>query len=611
MSASSLPERFYRGLLRTAPTDFREAHGADLAELFSDLYREALRKGGVVAALRLWLRSTQSLIVCVFAEHWDQRRMRRRGRAASRWEYTLPPNKRDPRRMIEGMKLDLRYAMRTLARTPGFALMAIMILGVGIGATTTIFSVVDTVVLRPLPYPDPGELVYVDNGSHTVPDFIEWRDKIGSFSAIAGAWDGEADLTGEGTPERLQIVRVTEGFLSMLGATPYLGRLFVADDFVGEPAAVLLDHGVWQRRWGSDPTIIGRQIHLGGRPVVVAGIVHPDFVTPDAPVGSSIDVWVPLDARQPDLQRRNYYMLEVVARIREEVGREAAQAEMDAIMAGIAEEFPEQYTRRDGTVRSYPLVPLHEVTVRRVSGTLFVLLGAVGFMLLIACANVANLFLARGTARAREIALRGALGASRSRIVGQLLTESGVPALAGGALGVGLAYLGVAIFARVDPGSVPRIHDLAVDPRILLFALVASVGTGILCGMFPALQAVRRDVNDGLREGTANATVGRERRRVRSTLVVSEVALTLVLLTGAGLLFRSFVSMIQVDPGFQTEELVTVPLNLEGENSFQGGSYTEEGRVQFVQELRERLEGLPGRSEHRSQCDDYQHRARP
>jgi predicted permease len=595
MNGGAIPERLFRTVMRALPSEFIEAHGSDAAELFSDLYREALRRGGVTAALRVWLRSTGGLVICVFGEHLDERRQRRQGRAANRWDYTLPPKKRDPRKMIEGMKQDLGYAFRTLRRSPGFALAAILILGVGIGATTTIFSVVDTVMLRPLPFPDPDELVHVDNSGHTIPDFIEWRDNMESFSAIGAAWESDADLSYEGTPDRLSMMQVTEGFLPMLGAQPYLGRLFMSDDFVGDASVVLLDHGLWQRRFGSDPSVIGRRIHLSGQPAVVAGVVDPRFGLSDASAGWEVDVWVPLDENRPELQRRNYQMLDVIARLREGVGREAAQAEMDALMAGVAEEFPEQYTRRDGTTRTFPLVPLHQALVRAVSGILYVVLGAVGFMLLIACANVANLFLARGTARTREIALRGALGAGRIRLIGQLLTESTVLALAGGVLGVGLAFFGVELFARYDPGRIPRLENLAVDTRILLFALVASGGTGILCGIFPALQAVRRDVNDGLREGTSNASAGRERRRMRSGLVVSEIALTLILLTGAGLLFRSFVGMIQVDPGFQTEELVTVPLSLEGGAlSARGGSYSEEGRAQFVRDLMARLEGLPG-----------------
>jgi predicted permease len=595
MNGAAIPERLYRTVIRALPCDFREAHGRDAAELFHDLYRDALRRGGVPAALGLWIRSTWSLVVCALAEHLEERRLRRRGRAESSWEYALPPKKRDPRAMIDGVKQDLGYAFRTLRRSPGFALAAILILGVGIGATTTIFSVVDTVVLRPLPFPDPDELIQVDNGGHSIPDFIEWRDNMESFSAIGAAWESDTDLNYESTPERLSMMQVTEGFLPMLGAQPYLGRLFMSDDFVGEASVVLLDHGLWQRRFGSDPTVVGRQIRLSGQPAVVAGVVDPGFGFSDASAGWQVDIWVPLDENRPELQRRNYQMLDVIARLRDGVGREAAQAEMDALMAGVAEEFPEQYTRRDGTMRTFPVVPLHQAAVRSVSGILYVVLGAVGFMLLIACANVANLFLARGTARTREIALRGALGAGRIRLVGQLLTESTVLALAGGALGVGLAFLGVDIFSRYNPGGIPRLAELAVDARILFFALVASGGTGVLCGIFPALQAVRRDMNDGLREGTSNASAGRERRRMRSGLVVSEIALTLILLTGAGLLFRSFVGMLRVDPGFQTEELVTVPLSVEGGAlSARGGAYTEENRAQFVRELRERLAGLPG-----------------
>ncbi len=498
-------------------------------------------------------------------------------------------------RTLDALFQDVRVAVRGFFHTPGFALAAILILGVGIGATTTIFSVVDTVILRPLPYPEPGELVHFDNPAHTVPDFLEWRDRTRSFAAVAGMWQSETDLTGEGAPERLQVAQVTEGLLPTLGASPYLGRLFQESDFVGEPSVILLDHGLWQRRWGGDSSVIGRAIRLAGKPVVVAGVVSPEFSPPEAAVGNRVDAWVPLDVHRPDLQTRDLLILDVVARLRPGVTLEAAQAEINALMAGIAEEFPDRYRRRDGSVRPFPLEPLQEAGVQEVRPVLLTLLGAVVFMLLIACANVANLFLARGTARSRELCLRRALGASRSRIIGQLLVESGSLALAGGALGVGLAYLGVDILLHYNTGPVPRLQDLAVDPRILLFALVTSLGTGILCGVLPALQAVRRDVNEGVNEGTARATTGPDRRRVRNGLVVGEVALTLILLTGAGLLFRSFIERVRVDPGFETVGLVSMPLSLEGGRfSSQGGSYTDEGRLQFVQELMERLQVVPG-----------------
>ncbi len=498
-------------------------------------------------------------------------------------------------RSLDAFLQDMRVALRSFAHTPGFALAAILILGVGIGATTTIFSVVDTVIFRPLPYPRPGELVHFENGAHTVPDFLEWRDHTESFSAVAAAWETEVDLTREGVPERLRVAQVTEGFLPMLGASPHMGRLFRTDDFVGEGSVVLLDHGMWQRRWGSDSSVIGRAIHLAGRPVVVVGVVDPDLTPPEISVGNRVDVWVPLDVNRPDLQTRDLLILSVVARLGPGVGPEAAQAEIDALMTGIAEEFPERYFRRDGSVRPFALEPLQGAGVQEVRPVLLILLGAVVFMLLIACANVANLFLARGTARSRELSLRRALGASGRRIIGQLLAESGALALAGGILGVGLAYLGTEIILRYNTEPVPRLQDLAVDPRILGFALITSLGTGVLCGVLPALQAVRKDMNEGLNEGTTRGTTGPGRRRVRNGLVVAEISLTLVLLNGAGLLFRSFIERIRVDPGFDTGELVTMPLNLEGGRfSAQGGSYTEEGRLQFVRELMERLEVVPG-----------------
>jgi putative ABC transport system permease protein len=498
-------------------------------------------------------------------------------------------------RIVDVFLQDLRYALRAFAHAPGFTTASVLILGVGIGATTTIFSVVDTVVLRPLPYPEEGELVFFENGSHRVPDFLEWRDHTQAFSSVGAAWERQMDLTGGGAPESLRVAEVTQEFLPMLGATPLLGRLFMRDDFRGEPTVALLSHGLWARRWGSDPEIVGRQVRLSGLSVVVAGIVAPEFRPPEAATGERVDAWVPLDVARPELQVRTLRMLSVVGRLRGGVTRATAQAEMDAMIAGLAQEFPEQYTRMDGSLQLVPLVPLREAGLADVTPVLFTLLGAVGFMLLIACANVANLFLARGTGRAREIALRKAIGAGQSRIVGQFLTESSLLAVAGGVLGVALAYLGVGVFLRYNTGAVPRLQDLGVDVRILLFAVVASVGTGVLCGILPALQAIRRDPSRSLSEGTANATTGIERRKARSALVVAEIALTLVLLTGAGLLFRSFLERVHVDPGFQTEELVTIPLTLQGEGRFyHGGRYSEDERAQFLRELTQRVQSMPG-----------------
>ena len=338
---------------------------------------------------------------------------------------------------------DLRYAARTLAKTPAFTLSAVLILAVGIGATTTIFSAVDTVVLRSLPYPDPGELVLFTNDSHSFPDFNAWRRSLDAIETIAAAWSERVDLTGDEAPEQVPAAMVTSDFFALFGATPHLGRFFTAEDFVGEPGVAVLGHGIWQRRWGADPGIIGRTLTIDGRPVVVVGIVGPGFELPEALVEDRVDVWLPLDVENPEHRDDlGFHVLSVSGRLREGTSLPAAQEQLDAIIRARAEEFPDQYIL-DGSLAEVPLMPLREGTVRRVRPVLYTLLGAVGLMLLIACANVANLFLARGTERGREVALRGALGASRGRIAAQLLTESVAIAVVGGIAGIGIAYAGV------------------------------------------------------------------------------------------------------------------------------------------------------------------------
>jgi predicted permease len=463
----------------------------------------------------------------------------------------------------------------------------------GIGATTTIFSVVDNVLLRGLPYPDSGQLVYFDNHPHSFPDFADWRSNLESVSEIGAVTHRQSSISGNEGAVRIHVSNVTRSFLPLLGATPHLGRLFVEEDYRSDAPVALLDHGFWQQRWGSDPGVIGSRISVDGLPFDVVGILNPDFSPPEVVTSPEVHVWLPLDESQPHFERRDAYSLGVLARLRDGVSVEAARAEVDALTAALADEFPEHLRRSDGSIVSFPVLPLREATVGRVSDTLLLLLGAVGLMLLVACANVANLFLARGTARAGEIALRGALGANRGRIVRQLLTESALLALVGGAVGVCLGYVGVGFFTRYAifettwSGMIPRLLQVDVDLRILLFALVVSVGTGVLCGLFPAVQALRGSVTDGLREATANATSGRQRRTVQSALTVAELALTVVLLTGAGLLFRSLMERMTVEPGFRTEDLVTLRLEV-------GHRYTMEERARFVTDLRGRVEEIPG-----------------
>jgi predicted permease len=594
--------RLYGAMLRLLPQDLRRSYGADARDLFDDMYRGA-RDQGAIAGLRFFAWATGQLIFCSAGERAQTRSSARHLAAApvvNRSEAPLgsepggPTGSHPPRRskgpsdMIALLFQDLRYAARTFAKKPAFALSAILILAVGIGATTTIFSVVDVVLLRSLPYPEPGRIVLFTQGAHSFPDYNEWTVRLDAFSAIAGVWDERVDLTGDGPPEQVAAARVTPDFFSIFAATPHLGRFFTEEEFADDPTVAVVGHGIWQRRWGADPSLVGKTVTIDGQPLVVVGIVGPEFQPPEVMADNRVDVWLPLDTARPEyLENMGFHVMSVAGRLADGSSLQVAQEQIDAVTAWRAEDFPNRYLTSEGELRNVPLVPLREATVQEVSTTLYLLLGAVGFMLLIACANVANLFLARGTERAREIALRGALGASRGRIVGQLLTESVAIAFIGGFGGVVFAYLGVATFSRYSPGDIPRLYDVAVDPRILGFAFLASLLTGVLFGILPALQAARTNVNETLKEGATSVTSGRRGRRTRGALVVAEIALALMLLVGAGLLFRSMMEILSIDPGFETEQLVDLSLQL-------GPTFTDTERVAFANQLIERLEGLPG-----------------
>jgi putative ABC transport system permease protein len=576
----ALPVRAYGKMLGALPRDFRASFGDEAERLFAELYGEALRERGRTAALRFWIWSTWRLALCA---------IRARGEATTNAPMAGGATTRheEGETMMGGFAQDLRYASRTLRKNPGFALSATLILAAGIGATTTIFSVVDTVVLRSLPYPSAGRLVHFDEGAHSYPLFRAWQE-LESMEGVAAARDHDVDLTGEGAPQRLPAAAVSDRFFEMLGASPALGRLFTASEHPSTQGPVVLSHGAWQRLFAGDPDVVGRSVRIDGRPIEVVGVLSEDFVPPDIETGSRVDFWLPLDdggeERRDD---HGSHTLSVVGRLRPGVALAAAQAEVDAQREAMASQAPTQYVTRDGSIRYTPLVELREATVRSVSRTLWLLFGAVGMLLLIACANVANLFLARGTSRAREIALRGALGASRRRIMRQVLTESVVLAVAGGALGALLAFGGVELLLRFQPGGIPRIDTLAVDGRILAFSLFVSMGTGVLFGWLPALQATRGDINDALKDGGTSVGVGRRRRRARSLLVITEVALAVVLLAGGGLLFRTLIAMVRVDPGFEVEGLAVLRLSLDA-------GYTPTGRLQFTEELSERIRALPG-----------------
>ncbi len=480
---------------------------------------------------------------------------------------------------------DISYAARTFAKRPGFSLTVIALVALGVGATSTIFSIVDNVLLNRLPYPESERLVYFDNAAHSIPLYRDWKERTNSFSVMGAVWDDDFDLTGDGEPEKILGGRVTKDFFGMLGARSEIGRLFTPEDFVGTPArTIVISHGLWQRRWGSNVGVLGNTITLNGNPMEIVGVVNESF-TPPADV--DVEIWLPLDVTVEDFQRRGRMILSVIARLQPNVSLHAAQADVDVVSAALAAEFPDNYRQDDGSPRIYPVIPLKTATVGDIGTTLYMLLGAVGLMLLIACANVANLFLARGTDRTREMALRAALGAGRGRIVTQLLTESVSLALVGGTLGIVLAVFGVAAFDAFCPGGIPRMESIAIDVRVLGFALVVSIGTGVLFGVLPAFSAARSDVRTALGETPGIGSGRRRRPNLRSALVVAEVAMALMLLMGAGLLFRSFVTLSNVDIGFETENVLVLPLNIRD-------SYEAPQRIPFTRDLFDRLAALPG-----------------
>jgi predicted permease len=463
---------------------------------------------------------------------------------------------------------DLRYGVRVLLKQPGFALVAVLTLALGIGANTAIFSVVDAALLRSLPFADADKLVHLwetkqnrdfDRREASHPDFLDWRAQGAEvFSGVAGYTGQSFTLTGGDAPERVRGAAVTADFFDVLGVRAAHGRtLRSGEDAPGAERVVLLSHGLWQRRFGGDPQVVGSRLTLGGDSYAVVGVLPPDFQFARA---GDAGLWVPLRPTQVQTSRRYMHWLNVVARLKPGVTLEGAQAHMQAVAARIAADDPGAHA---GT--SLRVVPLHEEFVGQVKPLLFMLLGAVGCVLLIACVNVANLLLARGAARRKEVAIRVALGAGRWRVVRQLLTESVVLALAGGAAGLVLALWGVdALVAAIPAGQLeqmPYLKGLSLKPSVLLFTGALSLATGVVFGLTPALEASRADLQEAMKEG-GRSTATRAAGRLRNLLVVSEVALALVLLVGAGLLAKSLLAMLSVDPGFKTENLLTMRLTL-------------------------------------------------
>lgn len=452
---------------------------------------------------------------------------------------------------------DLRYALRMLVKKPGFTVVAVWTLALGIGANSAIFSVVNAVLLQPLPYKNADRLMAVwattralgeNQNKASDRSFVAWRDHNQVFDDITAYTQWSFTLTGGGDPEKLDGAMVTAGFFSTLGAEPMLGRILVSgEDQPGRENVVVLGYGFWKRRFASDRDIVGRTLTLDGKSVEVVGVMLEQF---HPPVGDA-DLWKPF-ALEPDSKvEKGIY--QTIARLKAGITPFQAQAQLDSLAEQLQREKPDKFA--DQGIR---IVPLHEQVTGGVRDLFLILLGAVGFVLLIACANVANLLLARAAARAKEMAIRAALGAGRWRVIRQLLTESIVLALAGGVVGVLLALWGVDSLVALSPEGIPRLNEVKVDGQVLLFLLGVSLLTGVIFGLAPAIQIARSDLQAVLKEGGRSGPAGGGRPRLRNALVIGEVALSLMLLIGAGLLIRSFVRLSSVDAGFRAKNLLTV-----------------------------------------------------
>jgi putative ABC transport system permease protein len=494
---------------------------------------------------------------------------------------------------------DIKHAVRMFANNPGFTFAALAALTLGIGVNTAIFTVVDTVLLKPLTYPDAGRLVMF---MHTSPqgsvpgasptDFHTWQQQTDVIQDVA-AYDLRGpgyNVTGD-RPDLVPGLHVTQRYFALFGAPVILGRTFTQqEDSPNGGHFVIISYGLWQRRFGADPQIIGKALTLGNEPYTIVGVIGKSFYT-DPPA----DIWLPFQF-DPNSNDQGHYFL---AAGRLKPGVTLAQA--NARMKIAADQFRRRYPNVLDPKEAYGVQPLRDAIVSDVRSSLFVLIGAVSFVLLIACANVANLLLVRATGRRREFAIRSAMGAGRARIIRQLLTESVLLAVAGGVLGLILGFVGVRALLALNPGDIPRIGEngaaVGIDWRVLLFTLGISVFTGILFGLFPAIGAARPDLNTTLKESSNRSGTGIRQSKGRSLLVISEVSLALILLIGAALLIRTYIALRNVNPGFDPHQVLTMEMSLTGDK-YQKTA----GVAQLIREARERLNAIPGVEVSASSC---------
>jgi predicted permease len=507
---------------------------------------------------------------------------------------------------IETTGLNLRYAARMLRRTPGFTLVAILTLALGIGANVAIFTVVHAVLLEPLPFPHPEELVRVYDDLRTsnthdvemsVPELWDLRDNSGVFQDICATLPADANITGGDHPERVEALITNANYFTILGVHAELGRTYVpADALPGFSEPLVISDAYWRRAFGADPKVLGTKIRLDGDLYTVAGVMPPGFRHPGRTLGADVDLWVtggfaagPFP--MPVLRAIRYFP--VIGRLKPGLSVAQAQTQLDNFVAQLTRQFPDEYPAAAGW--SIRLVPTQEDIVGNVRTELFVMLAAVGFVLLIACVNLANLLLARSASRQREMAIRLAIGAGRARLIVQLLTESVLLGTISGAAALATVFSLKNSLLRLAPANLPRLNEVALSPSILIFAFFISILTGLLFGLAPALQTARADQTTALREGSRGAGSSKHQLRFSRFLVASEIALSLMLLIGAGLLFRSFWQLLEVRPGFDPHHVTTAKIWLALPNDPKNDPYlTIEKRAAFHQEILRRIAALPG-----------------
>lgn len=563
--------RVYRASLRILPQDVRRDDGPAMVEVLRDELADspgAWERAGAVA------RAFRGLPSAAIGMRMDARRER----------ASLGTGRTRGGERMKGGFGAVRFAARTLWKSPAFTWATVLLLALGIGAGTAAFSIVDHVMIRPLPYPQADRLVYMTNGAHSGPT-LRRLDSVDGFDLWTAARGSTVNLARtEGEPLRLSAAEVTPDFFQIFGVRPALGRLLIESD-EGPWAVGVLTHEAWERIWGGDPTIVGSTVQLDGRSIEVVGVLDPAFVEPHL-TARSLDVIFPMDWTNPDLEEPGHHAHSVVARLAPDVSISQADEELDRVAAEVMAAYPDHYAEYSEPA-DWPLTPLAEQTVgQEVAQGLGLLLGAVVLLLLVACSNVAHLFLARGIGRTREMSLRRALGASTRSLVGLLLAEGVVIGAAATLLGLGLAWLALQGFGRWTSG-LPRGDSIVLDPRVILFAIGLSLITVLVFGLVPALRSARRDLHDTLRGGGRGASSSRSVKALRSALVVGEVAFSLLLVAMAGLFMRSFVEISNQETGMVADNVYMVPISIPPPE-------TGEAYVETMTTIAEAVRTVPG-----------------